>query len=68
MMSDLEKFKNWIDSHNEFIFRSEIKLKVNSFPYTDTYIGDMKSPGGFRKLAPKERFLIMIIKNLYHSF
>ena len=65
MMADLEKFKNWIDSHNEFIFSTEINLKVDSFPYTDAYNVDGKSPRGFRKLPPKKRFLIMIIKNLY---
>lgn len=65
MIIDLERFENWVDSHKEFIFDSEIKLGVDAFPYTDTYIGDGRRPQGFRKLPPKKRFLIMIIKNLY---
>nr|DAR75716.1 MAG TPA: hypothetical protein [Caudoviricetes sp.] len=65
MMIDLERFENWANSHEQFIFDIEMNLKVDSFPYTDTYIGDGKRPKGFRKLPPKERFLIMIIKNLY---
>ena len=65
MIIDLERFENWVDSHKEFIFTTEMNLKVDSFPYTDTYIGDGRRPQGFRKLPPKKRFLIMIIKNLY---
>lgn len=65
MMIDLERFENWANSHEQFIFDAEIILKVDSFPYTDTYIGDGNRPKGFQKLPHKKRFLIMIIKNLY---